>query len=154
MELVEDIPIIEKPKAAWKIKGEKLLENYYWIGMMSLVTFYALFADDVRILLLPKTADIYLDVFTIIAILLYLAELIIGVICMDGYFPSFYFWVDLVSLLSMLPDVSFLLNEIEGGLGGADEGADIAKTGRASKVIKIVRIIRLIRLLRVVKLYK
>ena len=121
---------------------------------MSFVTFYALFADDIRILFLPKEADLYLDVLTIIAILLYMAEFIIGVICIDKYFLSFYFWVDLVSLLSMVPDVSFLLEEIEGGLGGADESADIAKTGRASKVIKIVRIIRLIRLLRVVKLYK
>lgn len=121
---------------------------------MSFVTFYALFADDIRILLMPMESDPIFDICTIIAILLYLSELILAVMVMDGYAFSFYFWVDVVSLISMLPDISFIVRGIEGGLGGAGEGADIAKTGRASKVIKIIRIIRLIRLLRVVKLYK
>lgn len=53
IDVIPDEQIKIKPKAAWKVKGEKLLENYYWIGMMSIVTFYALFADDLRILLLP-----------------------------------------------------------------------------------------------------
>lgn len=155
LEIIEDIPLVEKPKAKWKIAGEKLLENYKWIGMMSVVTIYALFADDCRILFMPKSVDPYLDALTILAIMLYLIELVLGVTCVEKYFMSFYFWVDAISLLSMFPDVSFILEAFEGGIGGAGgEGADIAKTGRASKVIKIVRIIRLIRLLRVVKLYK
>ena len=131
-----------------------MLENYYWVGMMSLVTFYALFADDLRILLLPKSADPVMDILTILAMTLYLVELILATIVIEGYFMSFYFWVDLVSLISMVPDISFVMEGIEGGLGGAGDGANIAKTGRASKVIKIIRIIRLIRLLRVMKLYK
>ena len=132
----------------------KLLENFYFIGLMSFVTFYALFADDVRLLVMPMEADSIFDACTIIAIIMYLSELILAVLVVDGYFLSFYFWVDIVSLISMLPDISFIVRGIEGGLGGAGDGADIAKTGRASKVIKIIRIIRLIRLLRVVKLYK
>ena len=143
-----------KQRPQWKVKIEKLLENYYWVGMMSFVTFYALFADDLRILLASKSADSYFDVITMIAMSLYLVELVLGVLGVEKYFFSFYFWVDFLSLISMIPDVSFLMEEIEGGLGGAGDGADIAKTGRASKVIKIVRIIRLIRLLRIVKIYK
>ena len=121
---------------------------------MSIVTFYALFADDLRILFLPKSADMAMDILTLIAMSLYLVELILGVLVIDKYFLSFYFWVDLVSLLSMLPDVTFIIEGIEGGLGGVSEGAELTKTGRASKVIKIIRIIRLVRLLRVMKLYK
>ena len=121
---------------------------------MSLVTFYALFADDIRILLLYKSADSVMDYLTIMAMTLYLIELILAVLVIDKYFMSFYFWVDVVSLLSMVPDISFVIESIEGGLGGAGDGADIAKTGRASKVVKIIRIVRLIRLLRVMKLYK
>ena len=155
MEIEPDIEaLVVKKRPEWKKKIEKLIDNYYWIGAMSLVTFYALFADDVRILAMPKSADIVFDVLTIFAMTLYLIELVLATIAVEGYFLSFYFWVDLVSLVSMLTDISFLLREIEGGLGGAGDGADIAKTGRASKVIKIIRIIRLIRLLRVMKLYK
>lgn len=143
-----------KARARWRVNAENLLENYYWVGMMSIVTFYALFFDDLRILFLPKSADLVMDVLTLIAMALYLTELVLGVLAIDKYFLSFYFWVDLVSLISMLPDVSFIIEQIEGGLGGVSEGAELAETGRASKVIKIIRIIRLIRLLRVMKLYK
>ena len=144
----------DKQRPPWKIKVNKLLENYYFIGVMSFVTFYALFADDIRLLMMPMEADPVFDALTIVAIIMYLAELILASLVVDGYALSFYFWVDVVSLISMLPDISFIVQSIEGGLGGAGDGADIAKTGRASKVIKIIRIIRLIRLLRVVKLYK
>ena len=106
---------------------------------MSIVTFYTLFFDDLRILFLPKSADLYMDTLTLIAMALYLVELALGVLVIDQYFMSFYFWVDLVSLLSMLPDVSFIIEGIEGGLGGISEGAELTKTGRASKVIKIIR---------------
>jgi len=131
-----------------------LLENFKWIGMMSVVTFYALFMDDIKILVLPKSFDIYLDVVTLFAMSLFLIELILGVIAVPKYFPHFYFWVDLLSLVSMLPDISFVMEGIEGGIGRAFDGVDIAKSSRASRVIKIIRIVRLIRLLRLVKLYK
>jgi len=143
-----------KPRAVWKIKTEKLLENYYWVGALSLVTFYALFADDLKLLLLPKEADLTMDVITLLFMSLYFLELIMGVVAVPKYFLSFYFWVDLISTLSMLADVTFILNPMTEALGGETSGADIAKTGRASRVIKIIRIIRLIRLLRVLKLYK
>ena len=143
-----------KPRPQWKIKIEKLLENYYWVGVMTIVTFYALFMDDIRFLWIPKSADLTIDICTIICMSLYLIELFLGIIAVEKYFLSFYFWVDLISLLSMIPDISFLLEQIEGGLGGAGDGADVAKTGRATRVIKIIRIIRLIRLLRVMKDYK
>jgi hypothetical protein len=121
---------------------------------MSLVTFYALFADDIKILLLPKSADTSMDIITLIFMFLYLIELIMGVLAVPNYLFSFYFWVDLVSTLSMLADVTFIINPVTDALGGSTSGADIAKTGRASRVIKIIRIIRLIRLLRVLKIYK
>lgn len=91
---------------------------------MSGVTFYALFADDLRILILPKSADLPLDILTIIAITLYLIELVLSIIAIEKYFLSFYFWVDLVSLLSMFPDVRLFMEGIEGDTGR--EGADIA----------------------------
>ena len=155
-ESIEKEPIVVKvvPRPQWKIKIEKLLENYYWVGAMTVVTFYALFMDDLRLLCIDMSADLTIDIFTIVCMSLYLIELFLGIIAVENYFMSFYFWVDLISLLSMVPDISFLMTEIEGGIGGAGDGADVAKTGRATRVIKIIRIIRLIRLLRVMKIYK
>ena len=77
-----NLPVII-PRAQWKINTERLLENYYWVGMMSIVTFYALFFDDLRIVFLPKSADIVLDFCTLIAMTLYLVELILGVLVIE-----------------------------------------------------------------------
>ena len=121
---------------------------------MSIVTFYALFFDDIRILTLPMEADLTADIITVLCIFLYTIELFLATIAVEGYFFSFYFWVDLISLISMLPDVTFIVNAIEGGFAAADGASDIAKTGRATKVVKVIRIIRIIRLLRIVKIYK
>ena len=123
--------------------------------MMSVVTFYALFADDFRILLFPKSADLTFDVLTILAMALYLVELVLGFLAFENYLVSFYFWVDLISLLSMVPDLTLVMDGVQDSFGGgAGEGSDIAKNARATRVIKIIRIIRIIRLLRVLKIYK
>ena len=118
-----------------------------------LVTVYALFFDDIRILCLPPSADLTCDIITLVCIVLYFAELILGCVAIEGYFLSFFFWLDLLAALSMVPDVSFLVQGVQGG-GNADDYADLAKTSRASKVTRVIRIIRLIRLIRIVKLYK
>ena len=89
--------------------------------MMSFVTLYALFADDIRILLLPKEADTTMDILTIIAMTLYLIELVLGVLAIENYFLSFYFWVDLVSLISMFPDISFVMVAFEDSIGGSGD---------------------------------
>ena len=124
---------------------------------MMVVTIYALFFDDIKILLLPPSVDFSFDIVTLVCIVLYFAELILGAIAIDGYFLSFFFWLDLLAAVSMFPDVSFLVKAVTGGgigTGDAAEYTDLAKTSRASKVTRVIRVIRLIRLIRIVKLYK
>ena len=124
---------------------------------MMVVTIYALFFDDIKILFLPPSVDFYFDIVTLICIALYFTELILGCIAIDGYFLSFSFWLDLLAALSMFPDVSFLVKAVTGGGIGSGDAAsysDLAKTSRASKVTRVIRVIRLIRLIRIVKLYK
>ena len=76
---------------------------------MMVVTIYALFFDDIRIIFLPPAMDLTWDWVTLICILLYLAELILASIAIEGYFFSFFFWLDLVAAVSMIPDVGFLV---------------------------------------------
>ena len=123
---------------------------------MMMVTIYALFFDDIRILFLPPSADFTCDLVTLACIVLYITELILGSVAIEGYFLSFFFWLDLLAALSMIPDVSFILTAITGGSGGGGGNTyqELAKTSRASKVTRVIRIIRLIRLIRIVKLYK
>ena len=98
----------------WKKKIERLLENWWTVGLMLVVTIYALFFDDCRIIFLPPSADLTCDWVTLICILLYTIELVLASIAIDGYFFSFFFWLDLVAALSMIPDVGFLVSAYEG----------------------------------------
>ena len=137
----------------WKKKIEKLLDNWWTVGILMIVTLYALFFDDIRIILLPATADVACDWITLFCILLFLAELVLGSIAIEGYFFSFFFWLDLIAALSMVLDVGFLIKFYEGS-ASADNASDLAKTSRASRVTRVIRIIRLVRLIRIVKIYK
>ena len=148
--LIEHIPT-KRPE--WKNKIERLLENWWTVGLMMVVTIYALFFDDLRILFLPPEADLTCDWITLICIGLYTIELMLGCIAIEGYFLSFFFWLDLVAAVSMIPDVGFLVSAYEGS-NRTDNASDLAKTSRASRVTRIIRIIRLIRLIRIVKIYK
>lgn len=127
---------------------------------MTLVTIYALYFDDFRILFFPKSAD---DVFfgiTLIGMICFALEIILASFSKDDYIFSFFFYLDLVSTLSMIPDCGWIWEAIidSGGnsadQGSADNATSLAKTSRASKVTRVIRIIRLIRLIRIVKLYK
>ena len=117
------------------------------------ITIYALFFDDIRIIFLPPAADLTCDWITIICIALFLAELTLASIAIEGYFISFFFWLDLVAALSMIMDIGFLIKLYEGS-DSTDNASDLAKTSRASRVTRVIRIIRLVRLIRIVKIYK
>jgi len=75
---------------------------------------------------------------------------------------SFYFWLDVVSTLSMITDISWIMNAIlgtgTGSVTNAKSASNVARASRGarvgSKAGRIARVIRLIRLIRIVKLYK
>lgn len=143
-----------------KHKVKQILDDAYYIVFMTLVTIYALFFDDIRIIAFSPEAD---DVFygiSLACIVLYAAELLASSWAVGGYMNSFFFWLDLVSTISMVPDCGWIWEEIvpvSSDGGGGEEGqtaTDLAKTSRAGRITRVIRIIRLIRLIRIVKLYK
>lgn len=87
---------------------------------------------------------------------MFLLEIILTSIAKENYFLSFFFWLDIVSTLSMIPDIGWLWDLIIGEKGQVKAGnaAKLAKTSRAGRITRIIRVIRLIRLIRIGKLYK
>ena len=81
----------------------------------------------------------------------FLVEILLACIAKDGYFLSFFFWLDLVSTFSMVTDIGWVM---QGGKNSGSNVTSLAKTTRASRVTRVIRIVRLIRLIRIVKLYK
>ena len=87
--------------------------------------------------------------------LIFTAEFIICCFALEGYFLTFFFFLDLLSIVTMVPDVGWLWILIIGeSQSSSSQATDIAKTTRASKITRVLRIIRIIRIIRIVKLYK
>ena len=77
---------------------------------MTLITVYALFADDFRVLIFTKSADNVFNTLTTIAFVSFMLELFLSCLAKDDYFLGFYFWLDLVSTLSLIMDIGWIMN--------------------------------------------
>jgi hypothetical protein len=129
---------------------------------MALVTLFALFGDEIKQGLTGKPADFWFDLALAISILLFITELLINSCISDDFKWSFFFWLDIIATLSLLPDVAFILDFLQGLLGmdrysqsnDVVQGAlSVPDTGN-DKLGKIIKSLRLIRLIRIIKLYK
>jgi hypothetical protein len=89
---------------------------------MSTITVYTLFFDDIRVLALPVTADEVCWGVTVGCMFMFCVEIFLGSICKDGYFLSFFFWLDVVSTISMLPDIGWVWDLMTGGDGSESAG--------------------------------
>ena len=144
--------------------------------LMTLVTLYALLGDDIRLIATTQATDNIFVALTSVSLVLFLIELLLASIGKDGYFNSFFFWLDLISTVSLVTDIPVIMNWLTGDTsavaaksadgdvetpGQKDDAAGAASLARASRGARIgtkagrmTRAIRLIRLIRIVKLYK
>lgn len=137
----------------------KILENGIYITFMMIVTVYALFGDDFRLLVAPKSADEVFWSITVAAMFFFLVELVMASVAQKDYFLGFYFWLDLIATVSLFTDIGWIYNEITGGgdinANDASQASNLARAGRTARIgTRAGRIVRLVRLIRIVKLYK
>ena len=148
----------ERARNCLKYYVTKLINHPLYIVFMTIVTIYALFFDDIRLLALPKEKDDITFGFTLGSMIMFFVEIVMTTYAQPKYLNSFFFWLDLISTLSMIPDCGWIWNAMidtsSGDSGGGSDAADLAKNSRAGRITRVIRIIRLIRLIRIVKLYK
>lgn len=75
---------------------------------MSLITVYSLFFDDIRTIAFTVHEDDICYGITCFCFAMFLIEIFLGSISREVYFLTFFFWLDLVSTLSMIPDIGWL----------------------------------------------
>ena len=132
-----------------------ILEGKVVTVFMAIVTLWVLIGDDIRLIGTEKSADEAFYISFTICLFLFTAELILNSLFVEDYKFSFFFWLDVLSTVSMIFDIGWIMDNITFIYGGgADSATSIAKTSRAARVTRIVRLVRLIRLVRIVKLYK
>merc|ERR1711871_1260686 len=97
----------------------------------------------------------------------FILELFLNWMANPGWCLGFYFWLDFLATLSLIPDIGWMWDPLWAAItgdgansNGADAGTsgDALKVGRSSragaKAGRVVRIVRLVRMVRMVKLYK
>ncbi len=84
---------------------------------------------------------------------LFIIELVLQSICKSDYFLGFFFWLDLISSLSLIFDIGYLSDMIfQLGASDGTKGLQLARAGRTGRVG--TRAARIVRIVRLVKLYK
>lgn len=133
-------------------KSRELSDNFRFAILTTVLTVYALFGDDFRLSATPKVTDIIFDCFTLICILIFVFEVLAFSIGKEDYFLGFFFWLDVLSTLTLVFDLTWLSNRI---FCADAEGGSALKTSRAGRAgARAGRTVRIIRLMRLVKLYK
>jgi class 3 adenylate cyclase len=116
----------------------------------AIITVYCLFGQDIKVLYFHEDADVYFDRITITAIVYFSWEIIVSCACVRGYSLSFYFFLDIVSTVSLVLDITSMSLGVAGGA--------VSQASRASRVgtkaSRVVRVLRLVRLLRISKFFK
>ena len=105
---------------AWKKKTRKCLDHYVTVIGMTLITVYALFFDDIRVLAFSKGADNVFYGITLFGMVAFTVEILVGAIAAEDYYLSFFFWLDVVSTISMIPDCGWIWEPLTGGGGGGE----------------------------------
>jgi len=129
----------------------KVIDSWFYHIFMTLLTIYCLFFDDLWILILPKGVDNYFFVFTTICLVVFFLEIILTFIVRKEYRFSFFFWLDIISTISLIFDLDWITERFTYDIVNTTQ---VLKTSRASWFTRIIWVVRLIRLLRIVKLYK
>lgn len=130
------------------------LLNSNWFNMLTgIVTTFAMFNDDVRIMAFTGrgSADYVFSVINLVGMAIFSVEILTLCYAKPDYFNGFYFWLDLISTASMIFDIKWLNPGTAGGSAGVARTGKISRSARGGRVVKVARLVRLVR---VVKLFK
>lgn len=102
------------------------IQNNYYDLLMTTLTVYVLYADDIRILSTDSHGDpkFYISILT--CFFLFVFEILLLCIVRRGYICSFFFWMDLLSTLSMVLEVPWVIEDLL-NLGFLSDSTAIAK---------------------------
>jgi hypothetical protein len=69
--------------------------------------------------LFDKTADLIFNIALTLSLVLFSVEILVNSCVVDEFKYSFFFWLDIVATLSLIPDIDFLLDFLQVVLGSA-----------------------------------
>lgn len=129
----------------------RIVDLRVWSLFFMLLTFYALFATDLDLIFGDKESKYAFSIVTTVVFGLFFLEIVMFSCSRANYTGRAFFWLDLIALLSLLPDTWLVQHLILG-----DDSAFAA--GKSSKIGRVIRVVarsakatRLNRLTRIVR---
>ena len=134
-------------ESVWRQNLTRMMRSKVYIGFTMLCTLWVLGGEDVYMLHNPPVwLDKNVFVLSVICAALFLVDLLVRSTYEAGYSLSFWFWLDVIALISLLPEVIWVVAEIDVFSSGA---AGLARSGRAASAgTRVVRILRIMKLLK------
>ena len=138
--------------------GKNLLQSKAFQILILVSTLIALFGTDVFTAFIPSENGMLIEALLFGIMILFTFELFVNILCTDRYIGSFFFWIDFIGLLSLLPDIGFLWVLIVQEETNNDQIAILragriirtgTRTTRALRFLKLLRFARMMRLFRV-----
>lgn len=127
-----------------------IVDHKLFVGFGFLVTIWALVGDDTRLLSTNKPADNVFDALVLFCFFFFGTEVVLSCIGKNDYFLGFFFYLDVISTLTLLMDLTAVAQLL---FGGGQVGK--ARSSRTARIgAKMGRVVRVLRLIRIVKLYK
>lgn len=122
---------------------------------ITVVTVGSLFMEDLRTIFIETHYDTIIDIIHLSFLGIFLIEIGMSM-TIEGYPFSFFFFLDIISTLSIVLDVSFVTDLLyQSNTGSRAQLNQIIIQSKASRAAaRAVRVMKIFRLTRVVKLYK
>jgi len=131
---------------SWQTRIVAALEGPTGLAVMVVMALFAMYGTDLWEASGPPPKHLDPVIYSISALVFFAftIELLLLVWCKKSYFLSFFFWLDLLAALSLVPDVFMAFRvDLFVLLGGGEGGLAIARTARAARAgARSARIVR------------
>ena len=116
---------------------------------MMVMTVFVLFGDNIKLMACEPGYDSGFDICNSICFFFFIYELLASSWIKRDYIGTLFWWLDIVSIVSMIFDVGFISKNSAIG----DISSSVGSSG-SSVYTKAARVVRLVRLVRLFRLYK
>ena len=103
--------------------------------------------DDIRLACAPVSADAAFIALSVIALILFTTELLLNWFTEpESYQLKFYFWIDLIAIISLIPDITWVWDPFMSNFRSSQESVNDTGWSNSSKLVRVVRLVRIVRM--------
>ena len=119
------------PQYRWM---QRIISHVAFQIMLNALTIYTLFSDDIRVIFFRLNSDNAFDWITCISLVLFVVEIIFSCYAIEGYWKSFFMYLDIISTISLVLDIQFLFGDLFSESESVDSGAKVAQGAKAGRI--------------------